>query len=155
MFRVVRPRFPQNQHGLRNVSAPRTFYNHDLSRVVDTFEARKRMMPMTNALPTRRRASPMGSTDTDSHGSNRVRTMLPSRHSNVIRAFNVGRGIQMDNRLVLFNVVKEQANSTRHPSRLISRRHVEHIERLYIWTVGGRRTGSDVYLIHLILAPGN
>jgi len=100
---------------------------------------------MTDAPPTRRRVSSMGSADTDSRGSNRVRTMLPSRHSSVIQAFSAGRGIQMDNRLALFNVVKEQVNSTRHPSRPISRRHVERIKRSYIRTVGGRRTGSDVF----------
>jgi hypothetical protein len=41
----------------------------------------------------------MGSTDTDSHGSNRVRTVLPSRHSGVVQAFSAERGIQMGNRL--------------------------------------------------------
>ena len=45
MFPVVRLEVPQSQRSLRNVSAARTFHNHDGSPFLDMFEARRRTVP--------------------------------------------------------------------------------------------------------------
>ena len=96
-FLVVRLEVSQSRYSRRDVSAARTFHNHDAFPVLDMFEAR-RTVPVAD------------SSEGWCHPFEACRlewvkacTYSPSRHSSVIQAFNAGHGgIQTDHRSALF-----------------------------------------------------